>query len=133
MRLLLPGLHPDGGRDSGIWQGVHGRGAAEAPLRPPLPLYGVREYPPGGEEDHVQAAGEGTAPVTPKRRDAMRPAALWFLVACFFTVRLPVGFKPLHDVLHGLRAEDIGRPDAPGPVLELRHVLQVQRQTVGPG
>ena len=39
VRLLHPRLYPHGLGDFGEREGVHGRGAAQAPLRTPLPLH----------------------------------------------------------------------------------------------
>ena len=41
VRLLHAGLYPDGGGDSGERQGVYRRGATEASLRSPVPLYRI--------------------------------------------------------------------------------------------
>ena len=39
VRILHPRLHPDGGGNSGDGGGVHRRTAAQAPLRPPVPVH----------------------------------------------------------------------------------------------
>ena len=50
VRLLHAGLHPDGDRDSERRRRIHGRRAAQAPVRAPVPLHGLPEHFPGRQE-----------------------------------------------------------------------------------
>ena len=59
VRLLHAGLHPDGDRDSERGRGVHGRRAAQAPVRAPVPLHRLPEHFPGRQEDDAQKTRQG--------------------------------------------------------------------------